>query len=489
MKYKCKIFKRGKNQSGITLVALVVTIVVLLILAGVSLSLILDNNGIINKSKDAKRQYQDAQQNDMKELAEIDRSIEKITNGNILYGKGTEESPYEINNIEDLIKFGYDIENGNNYNGKQIKLMKNLDFKSEESYENAKRTDFEMYGYTGELMTALTTGEGFKALGKCKVENEAGLMNESIYFQGTFDGNNKTIKNMYINSTVNEDTTKEVCVGLFANMMGTIKNLGIENSDITIKVEQTGRIRVGMLVGTIYGNNSLIDNCYARGSINVNTTKSNYTIIGGLVGTYNQGTTAVISNSYSSVDITTDSKNNNLIIGGLIGYSNEDQMTILNCYNKGEIECSGTSTLKDWVGGIVGYGKLKDCKNVYNYANVSVLGKVTKQSWVGGITGFIDIGNFEKCYNKGNIVSESIDSKVRYGGIAGGVSETVTISSSGYQENDSLTAIGRDYKTDREVIQPIEEEKMPTGLSIIGSAFKEDENNINKGYPILQWEQ
>lgn len=30
---------------------------------------------------------------------------------------------------------------------------------------------------------------------------------------------------------------------------------------------------------------------------------------------------------------------------------------------------------------------------------------------------------------------------------------------------------------------------MPTGLSIIGSAFKEDENNINKGYPILQWEQ
>ena len=36
-----------KNKRGITLIALVVTIVVLLILAGVSISLILDNNGII----------------------------------------------------------------------------------------------------------------------------------------------------------------------------------------------------------------------------------------------------------------------------------------------------------------------------------------------------------------------------------------------------------------------------------------------------------
>ncbi len=40
-----------KKEKGITLVALVVTIVVLLILAGVSISLVLDQNGIINKLK------------------------------------------------------------------------------------------------------------------------------------------------------------------------------------------------------------------------------------------------------------------------------------------------------------------------------------------------------------------------------------------------------------------------------------------------------
>lgn len=49
-----------KKEKGITLVALVVTIVVLLILAGVSISLVLDQNGIINKSKKAKTEYQNA---------------------------------------------------------------------------------------------------------------------------------------------------------------------------------------------------------------------------------------------------------------------------------------------------------------------------------------------------------------------------------------------------------------------------------------------
>ena len=43
-----------KKQKGITLIALVVTIVVLLILAGVTINLLLDENEIIVKSKDAR---------------------------------------------------------------------------------------------------------------------------------------------------------------------------------------------------------------------------------------------------------------------------------------------------------------------------------------------------------------------------------------------------------------------------------------------------
>lgn len=49
-----------KKERGITLVALVVTIVVLLILAGVSISLVLGENGLINKAKKAKTDYENA---------------------------------------------------------------------------------------------------------------------------------------------------------------------------------------------------------------------------------------------------------------------------------------------------------------------------------------------------------------------------------------------------------------------------------------------
>ena len=42
-----------RTQKGITLIALVVTIVVLLILAGVSLNAIFSENGLINRAKDA----------------------------------------------------------------------------------------------------------------------------------------------------------------------------------------------------------------------------------------------------------------------------------------------------------------------------------------------------------------------------------------------------------------------------------------------------
>ena len=54
-----------KKNKGITLVALVVTIVVLLILAGVSINLVLGNNGIIAKAQEAKTKQAEASENDL----------------------------------------------------------------------------------------------------------------------------------------------------------------------------------------------------------------------------------------------------------------------------------------------------------------------------------------------------------------------------------------------------------------------------------------
>lgn len=57
-----------KSNQGITLVALVVTIVVLLILAGVSISLVSGQNGIVTKAQEAKEKTINDQINTEKQL-------------------------------------------------------------------------------------------------------------------------------------------------------------------------------------------------------------------------------------------------------------------------------------------------------------------------------------------------------------------------------------------------------------------------------------
>ena len=71
-----------KNKKGITLVALVVTIVVLLILAGVSINLVLGNNGIIAKAKDAETKSAEASQNDLKGMNGLVSEMEGALAGN-----------------------------------------------------------------------------------------------------------------------------------------------------------------------------------------------------------------------------------------------------------------------------------------------------------------------------------------------------------------------------------------------------------------------
>ena len=73
--------KNYSNQTGITLIALVVTIVVLLILAGVSLNAIFSENGIIKRAKDAQNRMNNAQESDLNALNDVDKWINNQVNG------------------------------------------------------------------------------------------------------------------------------------------------------------------------------------------------------------------------------------------------------------------------------------------------------------------------------------------------------------------------------------------------------------------------
>ena len=79
-----------KSKKGITLVALVITIVVLLILAGVSINLVLGNNGIIAKAKEAETKSAEASENDLKGMNSLIDQMETVLNG----GNTEETVPY-----------------------------------------------------------------------------------------------------------------------------------------------------------------------------------------------------------------------------------------------------------------------------------------------------------------------------------------------------------------------------------------------------------
>lgn len=64
-----------KQQKGITLVALVITIVVLIILAGVAISLTLGDNGIFTKAKEGKENYMTAANAEQAELTNAEAYV------------------------------------------------------------------------------------------------------------------------------------------------------------------------------------------------------------------------------------------------------------------------------------------------------------------------------------------------------------------------------------------------------------------------------
>ena len=66
-----------KNK-GITLVALVVTVVIVLVISGVALNLAIGENGLITKAKETKNVYDNAVAKDQEDLARFESEIASI---------------------------------------------------------------------------------------------------------------------------------------------------------------------------------------------------------------------------------------------------------------------------------------------------------------------------------------------------------------------------------------------------------------------------
>ena len=73
--------KNIKEKRGITLIALAVTIVVILILAGVTIDAVFSENGIINKAKEAANSMNNAVANDQASLNDLFNELNEVMNG------------------------------------------------------------------------------------------------------------------------------------------------------------------------------------------------------------------------------------------------------------------------------------------------------------------------------------------------------------------------------------------------------------------------
>ena len=189
-------------------------------------------------------------------------------------------------------------------------------------------------------------------------------------YKGTFDGNGKTITNLYINASQEN-------MGLFGYILdSTIKNLTLEDANVTNMSNYTG-----ILVGKTFAENTL-QNIKISGTCEVNG--GDYT--GGIAGEHG-------GKAYNCVNHATVQGTET--VGGLFGryYSGNFVTSITACANYGKVTATKTN-----VGGLVGLnenGTIQDCAN---YGNVT--STVRK---VGGLVGDFKMGTIQDCANYGDV--------------------------------------------------------------------------------------
>ena len=93
---------KTKNDRGITLVALIITIIILIILAAVTIKA-LTHDGLVEAAIKAGQDYKLAEGHEMNELNRINNSLSNIINGG---GSGEEPTPPKPTEIVGAIAFG-----------------------------------------------------------------------------------------------------------------------------------------------------------------------------------------------------------------------------------------------------------------------------------------------------------------------------------------------------------------------------------------------
>ena len=520
---------KEKNIKGITLIALVITIIVLLILAGVSIAMLTGQNGILSQARRAEGEtknsqveeegildsYEDYISNAIGEVRQVDDS-----NPGILEGSGIEEEPFVINSIEDLVIFADNVTKGtNNYQDQYVKLGLSLDFNSDKSYVDPNREDYTQYGYDGNLKQLLTSGEGFIPIGSTNVVEQT---DKNKSFCGYFDGDGNTIINCYMNKEVSG--TDKNYYGFFGMyLFGEVKNLGLTEVNYNLINKRTPEVISGAgISGIVHYSLGKISNCYVSGNITETVNGGAETYCAGIVSNNN----GIIDSCYNLATINGIIINNTpehaCFVAGITINNESESSEIRNCYNLGKINAKANSGVCVEVGGIAKYQNLGTIENCFNIGDINceITGTINGYSRIGGIIGFAISGNVTNVYNSGDINIVSDNKNIYAGGIVGenrnnvsgsynigkinnvdeanncwigeifGVATENASSSNSFYVNNQ--AIGLNYSnsciTTQVTSKQLKSNETLTLLNQDGIIWKKDTSNINNGYPIFTWQ-
>ena len=328
-------------------------------------------------------------------------------------GEGTELSPYEIADLNDLVL----VASGSYFWDKWYILLNDIDL---------SQSDIRCIGY-----------------------------NEDNYFSGVFDGRTHTLSNLSLEKD-------QRYVGLFGYLgkAGRVQNLGLSNVDLrgwfylgSVAGFNEGAIEDCAVSGQLYGriagvslitnslimggfvaeNNGTISGCYFSGTLRCNKTAG---AVGGFAGcnygkiqdclcsgtvskgtrvSYSAPTGGFVARNYGVLDgcfADVDVEGNYDDVGGLVGVCSDGQIT--KCCSIGKVHGGGSN-----IGGLIGRmpkGRVYACYSTCDISGAS-------GDYSGGLVGSNN-GNILACYSTGCIIEG--DNSDYSGGLVGKNSGTIS---------------------------------------------------------------
>lgn len=276
---------------------------------------------------------------------------------------------------------------------------------------------------------------------------------ESNPYSGTFDGNGKSIDDLYITATSNNrglfgvvsgGTVKDLTISGKISITTTVTNIGgvvglaqkgakienvtssvaiSDNRDLTNLSKSDTKNRLDAIGGIVGGMDSANGVCtVTKCSYNSSISTQYAAAVGGIVGKAINNSVVSYCNNRGSVYVADNSSH----VGGIVG-SGQTGTSVSYCMNFNSVTFEGT----DCIGGIVGYAN-ENVKITY-CGNVGKINSTQNGQSTGGILGYVNnqyFGGLENCFNYGQIGTKG-------GAIVGTCNENTQVSA--FKNNYYLT--------------------------------------------------